>query len=69
MNAMKDIARRILNVLTLLAWGAATFVTWMDRKGFGTFVVSLALGLAVVVTLNYVVFGKVTLWNETKDDE
>ena len=65
---MKNIIRRALNVLNVLVWAAAAFVTWMDKAGFGTFAVVLALGLTVVLTLNYVLFGKPTIWNEIKND-
>ena len=66
---MKNIVRRILNVLNLLAWLAAAGISWADKSGFTSFLVILGLGLSAVLTLNYVLFGRLTIWNEIKRED
>ena len=72
---MKDIAKRLLNVATVVLVAFFMLVTIitidegftrahsMPNLGF------IVLGIAAIAATNYIFFGKITLWHHTKKQQ
>jgi len=58
--------KRVMNVLTVLAGLTSVIFFWMlDYSIQGLFVTLLIL-MPVILALNYILFGKLTIWHENK---
>ncbi len=60
--------KRLMNVLLCLILTFCVPILFMgnkiDSKAVETFLLFLTIGLAVVGALNYILFGKLTLWHK-----
>jgi hypothetical protein len=64
---MKKVFQRLLNLITVLAVVAAV-ISFFGKEGLLA-LLWLGFGFFVVLTSNYVFFGKITLWNRFEKDE
>lgn len=61
---MISMLKRTMNVLLVLVLAFCAPLLFMGNKATETFLIFLAAGLAAVGALNYIFFGKLTLWHK-----
>ena len=60
----------MVNVLAIMLFAFASYLPFAaSRNPIEIFAGALAFGIAVILTLNYVFFGKATLWNKSDDEQ
>jgi hypothetical protein len=66
---MKSLMQRAANVLAILLFAFASYLPFAaSRNPIEIFVIALALGAVTILAINYVFFGKVTLWNRDEEE-
>lgn len=66
---MKKILQRILNVITLMAVVTGVTMSFGNGSTIKDGIGMLFIGLCFVLVLNYIFFGKITIWNKIERDE
>jgi hypothetical protein len=66
-NKMKKAFQRLLNLITVLTVAAAV-ISIVGKEGVLA-MLWLGFGFFIVLTLNYVCFGKLGLWHKIEKDE
>ena len=65
---MKSLMQRAVNVLAIFFFAFASYLPFAaSRNPIEVFAGAMAIGIALILALNYIFFGKATLWNKVDD--
>ena len=66
---MKKVLQRTLNMLMLLSVAYALILPFGYLRTEADGIIALFVGLTSILITNYILFGKITLWNKIEKDE